>query len=423
MKTTWFRWICILSLISASCAHSSLAVETNATDSVADAYSQMELLTEMLMIVKKHYVEEHSYEELMQGALKGMLHALDPHSAFLDADEYKEMKADTQGEYGGIGIHIGLRDGVLTIIAPIEDTPGFRAGLQSGDKIVEIDGVSTMGITMREAVTQLRGPEGDAVVLSILGEDDTEPREVEIVRAVIEVSSVKGARIIRDGIAYVRITQFAAPTTDLLHAALTQLETDGMKALVLDLRSNPGGLLREAIRVSETFLKRKALVVSTRGREGVTATVEYKADGRVCYPDIPMVVLINGGSASASEIVAGALQDHHRAILVGQTSFGKGSVQSIIASRTDGKSAIRLTTAHYYTPSGRLIHEIGIDPDLPVYLDREEWRRVQIHRAHLENPDVFKNEEKVEYSDVVDRQLERAVDLLQAVMIFKKTKR
>jgi len=399
-----------------------MAEGTNKIDSAANAFKQMELLTEVLLQVKKHYVEEHTYDELMQGALKGLLQSLDPHSVFMDADEYKDMKEDTQGEYGGIGIHIGLRDGILTVIAPIEDTPGFRAGLQSGDKIVEINGERTMGISMREAVTKLRGPKGEKVVISVLSEDDPEPREVEIVRDVIEVPCVKGSRIVRDGIAYVRITQFAAPTTEMLRGELEELKEEGMKALVLDLRSNPGGLLREAILVAEMFLEKDSMIVSTKGRTGLTKSGERKAKNDDPYLDIPIAVLINGGSASASEIVAGALQDHQRAILVGETSFGKGSVQSVIACRTDAKSAIRLTTAHYYTPNGRLIHEIGIDPDVPVYLGREEWRKVQVRRAHLENPDVYRDEDKAEYADVIDRPLERAVDLLQAVMIFEKRK-
>jgi carboxyl-terminal processing protease len=420
MRLKWFCLIAFCGIVCGAICTPAAAADTNVQDSAESAYSQMELLTEMLIQVKKHYVEERTYEELIEGALKGMLHSLDPHSAFMDADEYADMKSDTRGEYGGIGIHIGMRDGILTVIAPIEDTPGFRAGLQSGDKIVGIDNERTMGLTMREAVSRLRGPKGEKVILSILGEDDSEPRDVEVVRDVIEVPCVKGGRIVRDGIAYVRITQFAAPTTEMLHKALKELEGEGMKALVLDLRSNPGGLLKESVRVSETFLKRGALVVSTKGREGVTETVDRKAVGSLRYLDIPIAVLINGGSASASEIVAGALQDHHRAILVGQTSYGKGSVQSIIGSRVDGKSAVRLTTALYYTPSGRLIHEVGIDPDVPVYLGREEWRKVQIRRAHLENPEVYKDEEKADYLDVVDRQLDRAVDLLQAIMIFEK---
>ncbi len=423
MEFRLWRWACVWVMLLGCVGMPVMAADgTNEADNAESAYGQMELLTEMLLQVKKHYVEERTYDELMEGALRGLLQSLDQHSVFMNADEYEDMREDTQGEYGGIGIHIGLRDGILTVIAPIEDTPGFRAGLQSGDKIVKIEGERTMGITLREAVTKLRGPKGEKIAISVLGEDDTEPREVEIVRDVIEVSSVKGARIIRDGIAYVRITQFAEPTARLLHAELEELESEGMQALVLDLRSNPGGLLNQSVLVAEMFLKSGMLIVSTKGRTGVTQSSERKARGRAPYLEKPIAVLINGGSASASEIVAGALQDHKRAILVGQTTFGKGSVQSVIGSRTDGESAIRLTTAYYYTPSGRLIHETGIDPDVPVYLGREEWRKVQLRRAHLENPDVYRDEEKAEFADVVDRPLERAVDLLQAVMIFEKRK-
>ncbi len=389
-------------------------VVTNSSDS---AYQQMELLTEMLLQVKKHHVDEHDFEELVYGAIRGMLHSLDPHSAFMDPEEYKSMKEDTKGEYGGIGIQIGMRGGLLTVISPIEDTPGFRAGLQSGDKIVEIDGDDTIGITLREAVKKMRGSKGEKVVLTVVGEGDLEPRDMDIIRDVIEVSSVKGARIIADGIGYVRITQFARPTAGLLYKALKQLDADGMKALVLDLRGNPGGLLDQSALVAEIFLKRGELVVSTKGREGISQTKELKANGSFHYRDIPLVVLVNKGSASASEIVAGAIQDHRRGVIIGQVTYGKGSVQSVIASRSDD-SAIRLTTAYYYTPSGRLIHGIGIEPDIVVEMSGKEWRRVQLKRMHIENPDLYDDDDKAEYADAVDTQLERAVDLITAILIF-----
>lgn len=422
MRCQCLRWICIIGLFLGGGLERAVAENSSETNATESAYAQMELLTEVLLLVRKHYVEELSYEDLIEGALKGMLQSLDAHSAFMDEEEYETMKDDTKGEYGGIGIRIGIKDNVLTIIAPIEDTPGFRAGLQSGDRILEIDGEKSVGITMRDAVSLLRGERGKKVVLSILAEGASEPHDVEIIREEIKVSSVKGERIVRDGIAYVRITQFADRSTADLHEALETLKADGMRALVLDLRSNPGGLLREAVRMSETFLKLGSVVVSTKGRTGAAKALERKANGVVRYEDIPIVVLINAGSASASEIVAAALRDNKRGILVGQTSFGKGSVQNVIPIRTDGKSGLRLTTAYYYTPSGRLIHNIGIDPDVPVFLDREEWRRVQIRRAHLETPEMFKDAEKEEFADVVDRQLERAVDLLQAILIFEMSR-
>jgi len=395
-----------------------VAEEELLEDSGDNVYEQMELLTEMLLLVKKYHVEEHEFDELVYAAIGGMLRSLDAHSAFMDPDEYKAMKEDTRGEYGGIGVKIGMRGGVLTVIAPIEDSPGYRAGLQSGDKIVGIDEEETIGTTLGEAVKKMRGAKGEKVVLSVIGEGDSEPHDVEIIRDVIEVPSVKGVRILTDGIAYVRITQFARPTTELLHKALKQLEAEGMQALVLDLRGNPGGLLKQAVFVAETFLKRGDLVVSTKGRAGVTKSVKHTAHGSVHYRDIPLVVLINGGSASASEIVAGAMQDHGRGVLIGETSYGKGSVQSVIPSRTDGKSAIRVTTAYYYTPKGRLIHEIGLEPDIEIDLSREEWRRVQIRRMQLESPAAYSDADREEYEDVVDRQLERAVDLLKAVLIY-----
>lgn len=395
-------------------------VATHATDSAANAYQQMELLTEVLLQVRKNYVEERTYEELIHGALNGLLNSLDEHSSFLEPDAFEDLLDDTAGKYGGIGIHIGMQDGVLTVIAPIEDTPAFRAGLQSGDKIVEIDGESTSGKTLRDAVAKLRGEKGAPVKISIIGSGDAEPREVEIIRDVIEVASVKGAKILRDGIGYVRLTQFAEPTASMLRDALKKLHDQGMKALVLDLRGNPGGLLNQAVRVAELFLEQDQIVVTTKGRSDLGIRVEYKAEGDTHYTHLPLVVLVNAGSASASEIVAGAIQDHHRGVLIGQKTFGKGSVQSVVRSRTDGESAIRLTTAYYYTPADRLIHKIGIEPDIQVEVGRQEWSRVQIRRAHLENPDAFTDEEKLPFTDVVDAQLQRAMDLLQALLIINR---
>jgi len=413
-------YLCRMSLVVLMLAASVpvIAEENSQTNSADNAYEQMELLTEMLLQVKKHHVDEHDFEDLVYGAIRGMLHSLDPHSAFMDSDEYSAMKENTKGEYGGIGVQIGVRGGILTVIAPIEDTPGFRAGLQSGDKIVKIDGEYTIGISLQDAVKKMRGPKGEKVVLSVLGEDDLEARDIDIIRDVIEVSSVKGARMLTDDIAYVRITQFARPTADLLHEALKQLDADGMQALILDLRGNPGGLLDQSVFVAEPFLKRGELVVSTKGRAGISKAKELKAGGSLHYPDIPLVILVNKGSASASEIVAGSIQDHHRGVIIGQTSYGKGSVQSVIASRSDD-SAIRLTTAYYYTPSGRMIHGIGIEPDIIVEMSGKEWRRVQIKRMHFENPDMYSDTDKEEYVDAVDTQLERAVDLITAILIFQ----
>jgi len=387
------------------------------------AYEYMELLTQAMLRVRKHYIEEKDYKEIVYGALHGMLDNLDPHSAFLDPEAYSDIQDSTTGTFGGIGITVGMRDGMLTVIAPIEDSPGYRAGLQSGDRILAIDGKKTRNMTQEDAVKRMRGEKGTEVILTVSGDSTEGPRDVTIVREHIKVPSVKGARILSDGVAYVRITQFSEPTAGLLREKIEELLEQGMRALVLDLRSNPGGLLSSAVEVVQLFVDRGKLIVSRKGRPGVYPAVESKAKGDHHYTDFPMAVLVNGGSASAAEIVAGALQDHQRAVLVGSTTFGKASVQSVIRLRPYGKCAIRLTTAHYYTPNGREIHEVGIEPNIPVYVSGGEWRDVQVRRAHIESPKAYGAEEKAEYEDVVDRQLVRAVDLLKALTILQSAKK
>ncbi|NQT92595.1 MAG: S41 family peptidase [Lentisphaerae bacterium] len=393
--------------------------EEEAPDEAEVAYDQMERLAETILHVRKHYVEEKTYNEIVEGALNGMLRSLDPHSAFLPPRAYEDMQEDTKGSYSGIGIHIGLRDGILTIISPIEDAPGFRAGLQSGDKILEIDGESTIGITLRESVDLLRGEKGSKVALAVRSLNESRARDVDIVRDDIEVPSVKGARLVSDGIGYIRITQFSQPTVASFEESLLSLLDKGMKALVLDLRSNPGGLLDVGVKVAQVFLEDGELIVTTRGREGTFREVERRALGGQKALEIPVAILVNGGTASASEIVAGALQDHRRAVVIGATTYGKGSVQSVVRLRCDPASAIRLTTARYFTPSGREIHEKGLEPDIPVYVPPEEWRGVQIRRANKESPGLFTEEQSAEYTEVIDRALQRAVDLLQGLLIFQ----
>jgi carboxyl-terminal processing protease len=385
-----------------------------------EAYEQMELLTEIMMHVRKLYVQDKSYKDITAGALHGMLQSLDPHSDFMEEEAFRNMQDDTIGKFSGIGIEIGQRDGLLTVIAPIEDTPAYRAGLQARDRILAIDGTKTMNMSMNDAVKKLRGEKGSKVTITIGRQGEDEPRDVDIVRDDIEVPSVKGVRILKDGIGYIRITQFAAPTAVSVQEALDKLTDQGMTSLILDMRQNPGGLLKSAIEIAEQFLKKDDLIVTTRGRPGVSEAIENRAAGTRHLTDLPMAILVNGGSASAAEIVAGALQDHKRAMLIGETTYGKGSVQSVIPLRPNGKAAIRLTTAHYYTPSGRLIHEKGIEPDVPVHILPQDWYKVQVRRAHVESPDLFTAEEKKPYLDVVDSQLQRAMDLLQAVKVFKK---
>ncbi len=381
-----------------------------------DPYQQMALFTRVIEQVRQHYVETNSlsYESLVYGALRGMLQELDPHSQFLDADMYKDMKDDTSGQFGGLGIVISMKDGDLIIIAPMEDTPGFRAGLLAGDRIVEIDGKSTDGMSMQEAVKQLRGDPGTRVTLRILRSPASEFLTFDIERANIEVATVKDARVMEDGIAYVRVTQFSEPTADALQKELDRLKAEGMRALIVDLRNNPGGLLSSAVDVSQKFLDRNQVVVSTQGRDP-GQNISYRSRGRARYGGFPMAVLVNGGSASASEIVAGALQDHRRAILVGEKTFGKGSVQSVLPM--DEGTAIRLTTAKYYTPSKRVIHDHGIEPDIVVPMAPEVLRNLMNQRIQ---PATNAAPAGTPSHEVEDVQLDRALNVLKGILKFSR---
>lgn len=416
-----FLWLVAVMLLGVNLVvgakMASRADKTNDTDQVA--FEKMQLLTEVMMLIRQNYVDEDKtkYKDLLYGALRGMLQSLDPHSQFMEPETFSDMKNDTAGEFGGLGIIIGIRDGVLTVIAPMEDTPAFRAGIMHGDKILFIEGESTENLSLQEAVRKMRGEPGTKVKIKVLRVKPQEIKEVEIVRAIIKVESVKGAAILEDRIGYVRIVQFNEPTADALQKALEGLLDKGMTALVLDMRNNPGGLLSSAVDVSQKFLKNGAKIVSTKGRPGGGMQSEYEALGKVHYLDFPMVVLVNGGSASASEIVAGALQDHRRAILIGEKTFGKGSVQSV-QPLEDG-SAIRLTTAKYYTPSGRMIHEKGIEPDVVIPMSSEQWQKVQIKRSREELGNVEKGDIKLDLEHVTDTQLERAVDVLKGIRLFQ----
>jgi len=441
----WSHWVCPglaagLLLAMAGCASmrqepvaakapeaDPVAVDepaTNVTDVATaldedSAYPHVELLARALLQIRKFYVEEKSYQDITYGAIHGMLQGLDEHSSFLEAEDYEEMQEDTSGKFSGIGVTIGVSDGVLTVIAPIEDTPAYRAGLQTGDRIIEIDGEKTTGVMLRDVVKKLRGDPGTTVTITVQSEDGEEQRTVEIVRDDIVVPSVKGVRIVRDGVGYIRLTQFAKPTTNDLQRALDALTGQGMNALVLDLRGNPGGLLSAAVGVAEKFLEKNDVIVTTRGRPGVQDEIVTRAGGDVRLTGFPMVILVNGGSASASEIVAGALKDHHRAVLVGTRTFGKASVQSVIPINEEETMAVRLTIAYYYTPSGALIHKVGILPDIEINLTPPMWRQVLLRRAHTETPEMFSEEARAETAEVVDIQLERAVDLLQGIRLFQ----
>lgn len=360
--------------------------------------------------IKSDYVEPVEDKKLITGAINGMLVGLDPHSAFLDQEEYKELQIGTQGEFGGLGIQVTMEDGLVKVISPIEDTPAFRAGIKTGDLIIKIDDTAVKGMTLNEAIKRMRGKPNTEIVLSIVREGEIEPLSFTLVRSIIKIKSVK-SKLIEPGYAYIRITQFQERTGENLAEAITQLYRENktsLKGLVLDLRNDPGGLLNSAVAVSAAFLPSNALVVYTEGRTNdakmqLRANPEYylrnnsERDFLANLPadvkTIPMVTLVNGGSASASEIVAGALQDHQRSIVMGAQTFGKGSVQTILP--LSNSTAIKLTTARYYTPNGQSIQAKGITPDI---LDEDTANNSRVMREadlnhHLSNDRDVENEE------------------------------
>jgi carboxyl-terminal processing protease len=327
-----------------------------------DVYKNIEILTEVLRQVEKNYVEPQKAKDLIYGAIKGMVSSLDPHSSFMTKDEFQELMAETKGSFSGIGIEITIKDKVLTVVSPIEGTPAYLAGMKAGDKIVKVEGESTLDMSLMEAVKKIRGPEGSKVNLTVVREGEEKPLEFTITRGVIPLKSVRYFFLTPD-IGYVRVSNFQSNTSEELTKALQSMEKDGkMKGLVLDMRNNPGGLLSQAIDVSEMFLD-SGIIVSTKGRSG-SHDIEARAHKNSHPRTYPMIVLVNGGSASAAEIVAGALQDNKRALILGSRTFGKGSVQTILPL-SDG-SGLRLTTARYYTPSGKSIQSSGITPDIEI---------------------------------------------------------
>ncbi len=393
----------------------------------ADTYEGLKIFADVLSIVQQDYTEKKESKELIYNAIKGMLNKLDPHSSFMTPDEYKEMKIDTKGVFGGVGIQIGIKNNVLTVIAPIEDTPAWKAGIKANDKIVKIGKKSTRDMTLDEAVRLMRGPKGEKVTIYIMREGFTKPRAFTIKRDIIKIKSVK-YKMKEDGIGYIRIAQFQENTSNEMRKAFRKLKPrkGPMKGLILDLRNNPGGLLQEAVSVSNFFL-RSGLIVYTKGRDGKQNMV-FKADAKGTQPDYPIIVLVNGGSASASEIVAGALQDHKRAVILGSTTFGKGSVQTIMP--LDDGSALRLTTAKYYTPSGRSIQAKGIEPDIVVSASIGRHLKEKDLSGHFAAEETKTKEKKSEKIHIVeskvkpakgeDIQLERALEYMKSWFIFEK---
>jgi carboxyl-terminal processing protease len=403
---------------------------------VEDSYEQLKVFAEVLSLVQANYVEETKPRDLISSGIKGMLESLDPHSAFMPPDIFKEMQVETQGSFGGLGIEITVKDRMLTVVAPIEGTPADRAGIHPGDRIVKIDGSPTKDMTLMEAVKKLRGPKGTSVVVTILREESPGPFELTLIREIIEVKSVK-IKELGDGVTYVRISAFQERTGKDLLKAIEESGQNGMSAMVLDLRNNPGGLLNQAVQVADLFLDQGQLIVYTEGRIK-SQNLRFSAEHGVQIPKVPMVVLVNGGSASASEIVAGALQDWKRAVVLGTKTFGKGSVQTVVPL-TDG-SGLRLTTAKYFTPKGRSIHGIGLVPDIIVETPRptlakaqdgphekesepgkERPERPQEKKISEEEGDVTLQIGKREGPDPnTDIQLKRAMEILKASQIIEK---
>ena len=383
----------------------------------------LDLFSDVLQRVRTEYVDGQNltYRGLTYAAVKGMVNVLDPHSEFLDPAAYHDLQDDTEGQFGGLGLIVTVRSNYVTVVTPMEDTPGFRAGILAGDRIIKINGEDAVKMPLEDAVKRLRGKPGTQVTMTIQRPSSGIVKNFTLTRAVVQMKMVEDINsreefpLNDDKIGYVCITQFGDKTGDELEAALRKLQAQGMKALILDLRWNPGGLLDEAVNVCQKFLPRGQLVVSTEGRDPAQNSIRDAAGRGDELHGMPIVVLVNLSSASASEIVTGCLQDLHRAIILGEKTFGKGSVQSIFPLE-DG-SALKLTTAKYYTPSHRVIHEHGITPDIVVPMSDDEEALLQFKRA----PGGFEslNEtNRVRLSKIMDPQLARAGDLLKAILLY-----
>ena len=427
-KNVFLKVILLLTLIIL------LAPKTYGSSSDEEKYKYLDLFGQVFDRVRSSYVEEVTDQELIEKAIDGMLSGLDPHSGFMNEEVFQEMQMDTEGKFGGLGIEITMEEGFVKVIAPIEDTPAYEAGVLAGDYIIQIDETPVFGLTLNEAVELMRGKKGEPIVITI-SRANTEPFEIEIIRDYIKIRSVKSE--VLNNIGYLRITSFNEQTESGLLDAIKKIEKENqIKGYVLDVRSNPGGLLTQAVKVTDIFLERGE-IVSTRGRDKKDIR-RYRAKKSDRTNGKPLVVIIDGGSASASEIVAGALQDHKRAIIIGTQSFGKGSVQTIIpfqVSNSDNLTGIRLTTARYYTPSGESIQGKGIVPDIIIEQGEfESFNYKRFSESDLKDSLDKNNEEELEDNKdnednelsefekrlELDYQLRRAFDLVQGVSLFNE---
>jgi len=389
-------------------------VSNASADSDDTGYENLTVFTRALQLIRQDYVDPNKigYKDLTYSALHGMLSALDPHSQFMEPPDYRGMRDETRSEFGGLGIVVSTKDGLLTVISPMEDSPGFRAGILPGDQILRINGKTTEKMSLQDAIELLRGEPGQKVTLTIYRPSSKQTRDYLLQREIIKVPSVKDAKILDQTLTgnfklgYVRITQFNEPTAQELNRKLGELEAQGMQALIVDLRYNPGGLLTSAVDVCGLFLPPKTMVVYTEGRDASQRREYFTDKNAKQHENFPVVLLVNSGSASGAEIVAGALKDLNRAILVGETTFGKGSVQSVI-QLPDG-SALRLTTAKYYTPGKQVINEKGVTPNIKASLTSDQERALILRRR---DAPLSPDEQKF-VSEQKDTQFDRAVDAL-----------
>ncbi|MDP8259555.1 MAG: S41 family peptidase [Candidatus Gygaella obscura] len=385
-----------------------------------NTHKKLSIFSDALAIVESEYVDETDSKDLIYGALKGLLGSLDAHSQFLDPDEYNELKIDTVGEFGGLGIEITIKDGLLTVITPIMDTPAWDAEIKPNDRIVKIEDELTKDITLQGAVKKLRGKPGTKVKITVWRESEERLFDIEITRDIIKIEDIKQTEILEDNIGYIKLVEFRVNTDKSFKTALNKLLKQGMDSFILDLRNNPGGLLDTALKVTDFFLKPNKIIVTTNNRQGQIQ--EYKSKTKDSLPGMPIVVLINEGSASGSEIVAGTLQDYERAIIAGVKSFGKGSVQSVVPLG-DG-SALRLTTSKYFTPLGRSMHNAGIEPDIEIKeaVLKTEDKKINDDDLFLKIKEIDENKTKDKFNYKDDIQLMRSVDLIKGIKIFKEKK-
>lgn len=427
MKTSRLAVLALATGMTFGLASPSLA---QSSSSSAETYRLLNLFGDVFEQVKTKYVEKVDDKQLIEAAINGMLTSLDPHSSYLNMDNFEEMQVDTRGEFGGLGIEVTMEEGFVEVISPIYDTPAEKAGLQPGDFITHIDGTAIRGKTLNDAVEMMRGKVNTDIILTIIRKGEQAPFDVTLTRAVIKIQSVRAE--VKEDIGYIRITKFNEQTFSGLQRAIGDMRDQigpEIKGLVIDMRNNPGGLLDQAISVSDAFLD-KGEIVSTRPRD-TENTERYNARTGDLAEGLPMVVLINDGSASASEIVAGALQDHRRAVIMGTRSFGKGSVQTILPM--PGNVALRLTTARYYTPSGKSIQEVGIVPDIIVPQARVESLESDVRRSEASLSGALRNEDEgtsdaekdansrrddAEQLSIDDYQLSRALDMIRGISLF-----